>query len=91
MGSNSIWGLDQGVKLFFILSIQFKVIHKKILLLTIDFFHNGGQTKYSFVLMLISLSSLTATSKFLKNICFKMRPVALININTKECKGDRHL
>ena len=33
----------------------------------IDLFHNGGQIKYSFVLTLISLSSLATTSKFQKN------------------------
>ena len=31
------------------------------------------------------------TSNFQKNICFKMSLVGLININTKECKGARHL
>ena len=40
--------------------------------------------------MIMNLSSLATTSKFQKNICFKIRPVRLININTKECKGDRH-
>ena len=49
----------------------------------IDVFHNGGQMKYSSVLMLLSLSSLATASKFQKN-CFKMRAVGLININTKE-------
>ena len=48
----------------------------------IDHFLNGGQIKYSFVLTLISLSSL-----FQKNICFKMRKVGLINIKTKDCKS----
>ena len=52
----------------------------------IDLFHNGGQIKYSSVLMQISLSGLATTSKFQKNICFKMRPVGLININTKQFK-----
>ena len=52
----------------------------------LEFFHNGGQIKYSSVLMLISLSSLAATSKFQKNICFKMRAVGPINVqkNVKE-------
>ena len=45
----------------------------------IDLFHNGGQIKYSFVLMLISPTSLPTTSTFQKNICFKMRAVGLIN------------
>ena len=57
----------------------------------IDLFHNGGQIKYSFVLMLISLTSLAMTSKFQKNICFKTRAVGVINIKTKECKSGRHL
>ena len=53
----------------------------------IDLFHNGGQLKKnSFVLMLISLSSLARI-----DICFKMRAVVLINIYTKECKSGRHL
>ena len=42
-------------------------------IIIIDQFHNGGQIRYSFVLMLISLSSLASTSKFQKNICLKMR------------------
>ena len=54
--------------------------------ITIDPFHNGGEIKYSCVLMLIRLSSLATTSKFQNNICFKMRAVCLININTKEWK-----
>ena len=37
----------------------------------IDLFNNGGQIKYSFVLMLISLSSLATTSKFQKNFVSK--------------------
>ena len=43
--------------------------------------------------MLISLSILPITSKFQKNICFKMRTVGLININTKKkkYKGGRFL
>ena len=57
----------------------------------IDLFHIGGQIRYSFVLMLISLTSLVMTSKFQKNICFKTRAVGLINIKTKECKSGRHL
>ena len=59
----------------------------------IDLFHNGGQIKYSFVLMLISPTSLATKSKFQKNnfICFKTRAVGLTNIRTKECKSGRHL
>ena len=34
----------------------------------IDLFHNDDQIKYSFVLMLISLTKLTAMSKIQKNI-----------------------
>ena len=34
--------------------------------------------------MLISLTSLIAMGKILKNISIKVRPVGLININTKE-------
>ena len=59
--------------------------------LGIDLFHNGGQIKYSFVLMLISPTSLATKSTFQKNICFKTRAVGLINIKTKECKSGRHL
>ena len=59
----------------------------------IDLFHSGAQIKYSSVLMLISFSSFlfATTSKFQKNICFKMSAVGLIKINTKECNGSRHL
>ena len=55
-----------------------------------DLFHNGGQIKYFSVLMPISLSSVARKSKFQKTICFKIRAVGLININTNECKSDRH-
>ena len=58
---------------------------------SIDLFHNGGQVKYYFVLMIISLTSLAMTSKFQKNICFKTRAVGLINTKTKDCKSGRHL
>ena len=44
---------------------------------------------YYFLLILISLSSLATTSKFQRDIGFKV--VGLININTKECKSGRHL
>ena len=40
----------------------------------IDHFHNGSLIKYSFVLMLISLSSLSAMRKIQKNMLTKMRP-----------------
>ena len=66
--------------------------HLKIICtLPIVLFHNGGQIKYSFVLMLISPTSLATKSKFQKNIYFKTRAVGLINIKTKECKSGRHL
>ena len=52
-----------------------------------DLFHNGGQIKYSFVLMLISPTSLVTTSKFQNNICFKTRAEGLINIKTNEFKS----
>ena len=42
----------------------------------IDLFHNGGQIKYSFVSILISLSNLAAMSKIQKNFCAEMRPVS---------------
>ena len=51
---------------------------------SIDLFHNGDQLKYSFVLMLISLSNLAAMGKIQKNISTKVRPVGLINAITKE-------
>ena len=65
--------------------------HETINFIPIDLFHNGGQIKYSFVLMVISPISLSTTSKFQKNVCFKTRAVGLINIKTKECKSGRHL
>ena len=34
----------------------------------IDLFHNGNQIKYSFVLMLISLSDFSAMGKIQKNV-----------------------
>ena len=40
----------------------------------------------SYAARLISLSS-----KFQKNICFKMRALDVVNINTKECKGSHYL
>ena len=36
-----------------------------------DFFHNGGQIKYSFVLMLVSLSNIAAMCKIQKNFALK--------------------
>jgi len=52
-------------------------------LLVIGLFHNGGQIQYSFVLMLISLISLAAMGTIQTNISTKVRPVGLINVNTK--------
>ena len=49
------------------------------------------QIKYSFVLRLISLSSLATTNNFQNDSCFKMKAVGVLNINTKECKSGRHL
>ena len=85
----SLWNL-------IILTLQTAPPRPKVWLLQdsavqIDLFHNGGQIKHSFVLMLISLSSLATTSKFQKNVCFKMRAVGLINIKTRECKSGHHL
>ena len=69
-------------------SFQIPVVDIEILSffshIAIDLFHNGGQIKYSFVLMLISLSNLVAMCKIQKNFCAEMRPVSLINIDTKE-------
>ena len=72
-------------------SWQFSKFLKVVNSYNIDLFHNGGQIKYSFVLMLISLTSLITTSKFQKNICFKTRAVGVINIKTKKCKSGCHL
>ena len=52
-------------------------------LLVIGLFHNGGQIQYSFVLMLISLISLAAMGTIQTKISTKVRPVGLINVNTK--------
>ena len=48
----------------------------------IDLFHDGDQI--NFFLMLISLSNLAAIGKIQKNIQTKMRPIGLINKNSKE-------
>ena len=52
----------------------------------VDLFHNGGQTKFCFIFMLMSLTSFTRMSIIQKNVCSKMRRVhvGLINIHTKE-------
>ena len=41
--------------------------------------------KYSFVLILTSLTRLATTVVLQKNFCFKMRAVGLATIKTKEC------
>ena len=50
---------------------------------SIDLFHNADWIRYSFVSMLMSLSHLAALGNIQKNET-KMRPVELINTNTKE-------
>jgi len=59
------------------------VLTKKRVGLRIDHFHNGDQIEYSFVLMLKSPISLASLGTIQKNISTKVRPVGLININTK--------
>ena len=49
----------------------------------IDLFHNGDQIQYSFVSMLMSLSSLAPMGKLENKIYTKMRRVGLINIHRK--------
>ena len=52
----------------------------------IDLFHNGDQIQYSFVSMLMSLSSLAPMGKLFlweNKIYTKMRQVGLINIHRK--------
>ena len=49
----------------------------------IDLSHNGDQIWYSFVLMLISPITLAAMGTIQKNVSTKVRPVGVININTK--------
>ena len=74
-----------------LVSIAPACLHFSSLISEIDPFHSSGQIKFSSDLMLISRSSLATTSKFQTDFCFEMRAVALININTKECKDGRHL
>ena len=65
---------------------------RKATVIAIVLFHNDRHIKYSFVLILISLSSLATTSKIQKNsIWSKMRAVGLINVNTNEWKGRLYL
>ena len=54
-------------------------------------FDNGGQIKYSFVLMLISLISLAAMGTIQKNISTKVRQVGLIDIIQRDNNMCRHL
>ena len=70
-------GLNNPIMLQGVTSIE----KSAIVCYVIDLFHNGGPTKYSFVLMLISLSSVVAMREFQKNMLTKMRPVGPININ----------
>ena len=49
----------------------------------IDLFHGGDQIQYSFVSMLLSLSSLTAMGKLQKNIYTNVRRVGIIYSYTK--------
>ena len=53
--------------LFLFLSIV-QVVYIDLIVGIIDLFHSGDQIWYSFVLMLIRLSSLAATGKIQKNI-----------------------
>ena len=62
--------------LFFSLN-QFKVI-------VIDRMHKWWPKKYSFVFVLISLTSLVSTDKIEKKSSFRMRLVGLISTKTKE-------
>ena len=50
------------------------------------YFINGGWAKnhYSFVFLLIVLTSLSSTNKIQKNFCFKVRLVRMISSKTKE-------
>ena len=52
---------------------------------------NGGQKKYSFVFVLISLTSLVCTDRIQKKSCFRTRLVGLISAKTKEYFFGRHL
>ena len=51
---------------------------------TIDLIHKWRLINYSFVFMLIILTSLVFTNKIQKNFCFKVRLVRTISIKTKE-------
>ena len=52
---------------------------------------NGGQKKYSFVFVLIRLTSLVIKDKVQKKCSFRTRLVGLISTKTKECFFGRHL
>ena len=51
---------------------------------TIDRIHKWRLINYSFVFMLIILTSLVSTNKIQKNFCFKVRLVRTISIKTEE-------
>ena len=51
---------------------------------TIDRMHKWRPKKYSFVFVLISLTSLVSTDEVQKKTSFRTRLVALINTKTKE-------
>ena len=56
--------------------------HAEVLI--IELFHNGGQIKYSYVLMLISPSRLAKVSTIQKNFCFQMGTADQIAMDAKE-------
>ena len=51
---------------------------------TIDRIHKWRLINYSFVFMLIILTSLVSTNKIQKNFCVKVRLVRTISIKTEE-------
>ena len=51
---------------------------------TTDRIHKWQLCNYSFVFMLIILTSLVSTNKIQKNFCFEVRLVRMINTKTKE-------
>ena len=55
-----------------------------IVYVQIDRMHKWRPKKYSFVYVLISLTSLVSTDKIQKKSSFRMRLVGLINTKTKE-------
>ena len=53
--------------------------------------HKSRLCNYSFVFMLIILTSLVSTNKIQKYSCFKVRLVRMINTKTKKYFLGRHL